>query len=178
MKWSYLTSVAAAALLSGSAFAADVDLANTKAPPAPPPSWWDTVAVTGYLEGSETGNFANPYNGLNWGRLFDDRADGPMFNQGLLTVQRPLDPKATDYDFGFKVQGMVGEDARYTHFLGELDYAIDSLYSARCRRSSCARPSALGHPVQPRRHRREVGPVCDAAGRGSHLGAGQPVLLA
>ena len=30
MKWSYLTSVAAAAVLSGSAFAADVDLANTK----------------------------------------------------------------------------------------------------------------------------------------------------
>ncbi|MGA9826582.1 MAG: outer membrane beta-barrel protein [Methylocystis sp.] len=126
MKWSYLTSVAAAALLSGSAFAADVDLANKKAPPAPPPSWWDAVTITGYLEGSETGNFANPYNGLNWGRLFDDRADGPMFNQGILTVQRPLDPKATDYDFGFKVQGMVGEDARYTHFLGELDYSINS----------------------------------------------------
>ncbi len=34
MKWSYLTSVAAAALIAGSAFAADVDLANKKEPPA------------------------------------------------------------------------------------------------------------------------------------------------
>ena len=83
MKWFYLTSVAARHD-RGSAFAADVDLANKKAPPAPPPSWWDAVTITGYLEGSETGNFANPYNGLNWGRLFDDRADRPMFNQGVL----------------------------------------------------------------------------------------------
>jgi hypothetical protein len=126
MKWSYLTSVAAAALIAGSAFAADVDLAAKKGPPAPPPSWWDAVTITGYLEGSETVNFANPYNKLNFGRLFDDRADGPMFNQSILTIQRPLDPKATGYDFGFKVQGMVGEDARYTHFLGELDYAVNT----------------------------------------------------
>ena len=145
MKWSYLTSVAAAALIAGSAFAADVDLANKKEPPAPPPSWWDTVTVTGYFEGSETANFANPYNGLNWGRLFDDRADGPMFNQSVLTVQRPLDPKATDYDFGFKVQGMVGEDARYTHFLGELDYAINSRTSSMSSKLMCS-PICPGSP--------------------------------
>ena len=48
-----------------------------------------------------------------------------MLNQILLTVQRPLDPKATDYDFGFKLQGMYGSDARYTHYLGELDYIIN-----------------------------------------------------
>ncbi len=125
MKWSYLTGVAAAALIAGSAFAADVDAAKKKEPPAPPPSWWDAVTITGYLEGSETANFAAPFNKLNFGRLFDDRT-GPMFNQAILTVQRPLDPKATGYDFGFKVQGMVGEDARYTHYLGELDYAIHS----------------------------------------------------
>ncbi len=46
-------------------------------------------------------------------------------SQLLLTVQRPLDPKATDYDFGFKVQAMYGTDARFTHFLGELDYIIN-----------------------------------------------------
>ena len=43
----------------------------------------------------------------------------------MLTVQRPLDPKATDYDFGFKLQAMYGSDARYTHYLGELDYIIN-----------------------------------------------------
>jgi hypothetical protein len=46
-------------------------------------------------------------------------------NQLLLTVQRPLDPKATGYDFGFKVQAMYGTDARFTHYLGELDYIIN-----------------------------------------------------
>jgi hypothetical protein len=45
-------------------------------------------------------------------------------NQALLTVQRPLDPKASGYDFGFKFQAMYGSDARYTHFLGEFDQSI------------------------------------------------------
>ena len=123
---SYLTAVAAAALFAGSAFAADVDATKKKEEPAPPPSFWDTVTITGYAEGSATPNFNNPYNGLNFGRLFDDRAGTPTFNQALLTIQRPLDPKATGYDFGFKVVGIVGEDVRYTHYLGELDYAIHS----------------------------------------------------
>jgi Putative beta-barrel porin-2, OmpL-like. bbp2 len=43
----------------------------------------------------------------------------------LRKLERPLDPKATDYDFGFKVQAMYGTDARYTHYLGELDYIIN-----------------------------------------------------
>ena len=61
---------------------------------------------------------------MNFGRLFDDRAGEPTFNQAVLTIQRPLDPKATGYDFGFKVVGIAGEDVRYTHYLGELDYAL------------------------------------------------------
>ena len=46
----------------------------------------------------------------------------------LVTATRPIDPTSKDYDFGFKLQGIYGSDARYTHFLGELDYAIDSRY--------------------------------------------------
>jgi uncharacterized membrane protein YadS len=49
---------------------------------------------------------------LNWGHLFTDKANTPLLNQTILTVQRPLDPKATDYDFGFKGQLMYGSDAR------------------------------------------------------------------
>jgi len=126
MKLSFLTGVAAAALIAGSALAADAPLPNKKEPPAPPASWWDSVTIAGWVEGSTTINFAQPQNKINFGRLFDDRANWPNFNQAVLTVARPLDPKATGYDFGFKVQGMVGEDARYTHYLGELDYAIHS----------------------------------------------------
>ena len=70
-------------------------------------------------------NPQNPPDGLNFGHLFTDKANSPLLNQILLTVQRPLDPKATDYDFGFKLQGMYGSDARYTHYLGELDYIIN-----------------------------------------------------
>lgn len=96
-----------------------------KAPePAPPKSWFDALTLTGYLSGGVAINFAQPFNRLNWGHLFTDRASWPQFNQGVLTLNRPLDPKATDYDLGIKVQGLIGTDARYTHFLGELDYAI------------------------------------------------------
>ena len=62
--------------------------------------------------------------GGNFGHLFTDKANSLLLNQAVLTVQRPLDPKATGYDFGFKVQAMYGSDARYTHFLGEFDESI------------------------------------------------------
>jgi hypothetical protein len=125
MKFTLLTGVATAALFAGAAFAADVDA--KKGPPAAPPppaDWVDTLTIDGFLDAGFAINFANPANGLNFGQLFTDRANWPSFNQGVLTVQRPLDPKATDFDFGFKVQGMIGTDARYTHYLGELDYWV------------------------------------------------------
>lgn len=122
MKLRLLTGVAAAALLANAAFAADMPSMKS-AEPAPPASWWDTLTINGYLEGGITPNFSNRGQQVNFGHLFTDRT-GPQFNQGVLTIQRPLDPKATGFDYGFKVQGMVGTDARYTHFLGELDYAI------------------------------------------------------
>jgi hypothetical protein len=123
MKLSYLSAVAAVALLASPALAADE--AKKKEPEAPK-SLWDETTITGYVEGSDTFNPNLPYNKLNFGRLFDDRANTPLFNQGSLTVQRPLDPKATGFDFGYKFQGMIGSDARYTHFLGEFDYALHS----------------------------------------------------
>lgn len=125
MKRIFLKSAAAVALTATTAFAADLPTIKG-APAAPPPDWWDTVTVSGWLEGGTTINFRKQVDGLNFGRLFDDRANWPMFNQAVLTVERKLDPKATGYDFGFRLQGMIGEDARYTHYLGELDYAIHS----------------------------------------------------
>jgi len=98
----------------------------TKAPPAPPApaSWWDTLTITGHVEAGITGHARNTLNGFNFGHLFTDKANSLLLNQALLTVQRPLDPKATGYDFGFKFQAMYGSDARYTHFLGEFDESI------------------------------------------------------
>ncbi len=111
-------------LLNLGQFARAADLAPAK----PPPSWWDTFAVTGAVEAGITINPADPANGLNFGHLFTDKANSLLLNQALLTIQRPIDPTSKDYDFGFKIQGMYGSDARYTHFLGELDYAINDRY--------------------------------------------------
>ena len=100
--------------------------AEAAPPPAAPAKWTDTLTVDGFVEGGIAVNPAQPFNGLNWGHLYTDRANTPIFNSGVLTVQRPLDAKAEGFDYGFKVQGMVGEDMRYNHYMGELDYAIPS----------------------------------------------------
>src|SRR6266446_5790462 len=104
-------------------FAADLNKVYKKAPPKVP-SWWDTLTITGHVEAGITANGANPADGINFGHLFTDKANEPLLNQAMLTIQRPLDPKATGYDFGFKFQTMFGSDARYTHFLGEFDESI------------------------------------------------------
>jgi hypothetical protein len=95
-----------------------------KAPPVVA-SWWDTLTITGHVEAGAISNANNPIGpGGNFGSLFTDIPNSVLLNQALLTIQRPLDPKATGYDFGFKFQTMYGSDARYTHFLGEFDQSI------------------------------------------------------
>jgi hypothetical protein len=72
----------------------------------------------------DAGIIANPYRpntGLNFGQLFTDHANQVQLNQLLLTANKPLDPKVTDFQWGFKAQIMYGSDARYTQFLGELN---------------------------------------------------------
>ncbi|WOJ88580.1 outer membrane beta-barrel protein [Methylocapsa polymorpha] len=117
-----LSLCAAALFLDAGLYAHAADVAAK--PAAPPPAWIDTLTVSGAVEAGETFNPAYPPNGLNFGQLFTDKSNLALLNQALLTIQRPLDPNATGYDFGFKVQTMYGSDARYTHFLGELDYII------------------------------------------------------
>jgi hypothetical protein len=85
----------------------------------PPP-----FAVWAQLEAGITANPDQPHDGINYGHLFTDKTNQLVLNQLLVTAEQPLDPKATDYAFGFRVQGMFGTDARYTHFLDELDLNI------------------------------------------------------
>jgi Putative beta-barrel porin-2, OmpL-like. bbp2 len=92
---------------------------------AKPASWWDTFSISGHLDGGVTYNTMGPSDGINFGNLFGDRANTALLNQALITVQRPIDPKSTNFDFGFKFQAMYGSDARYTHYLGELDEVIN-----------------------------------------------------
>lgn len=124
MKWYSLPVVTAASLAAGMALAADLPNKKAAVVPPPPPAWLDTLTIDGYVEGGIAINFNQPYNKLNWGHLYTDRANWPTFNGAVLTVQRPIDPKATSYDFGFKVQAQIGEDMRYNHTIGTTDYWI------------------------------------------------------
>jgi hypothetical protein len=114
------------ALWSAAASAADVASKKAEAAPPRPASWLDTLTIDGYVEGGITVNPDQPFNRLNFGQLYTDRANTPTFDGLLVTAQRPLDPKATDYDFGFKLQLQLGQDMRYNHYYGLLDYAIHS----------------------------------------------------
>jgi hypothetical protein len=93
-------------------------LAQTPAPPSIPDMWTDTLKFSLQIEGGIMGNTASPGTGSggNFGHLFTDKANDFLLNQILATITRPLDPKATGYDFGFKLQGMFGTDARYTRW--------------------------------------------------------------
>src|ERR1700682_2736734 len=98
------------------------------AAPAAPAKWTDTLKISGYIEGGITGNVDDPSDNLNFGHLYTDRSNTPVLNQASLMGGRPLDPKATGYDFGFNLWGMYGTDARYTHFFNEFDRSINSRY--------------------------------------------------
>jgi len=87
------------------------------------PSWSSTIKVSGHVEAGITLNPADPDDHQNLGQLLTDRSNEPLLNQVMATIERPLAPQAGAWDVGFKLQGLVGSDARYTHFLGELDRA-------------------------------------------------------
>ena len=99
--------------------------ATPAAAPAPPAGYWiwnDTIHLSAVVEGGIIANPAAPK--LNGGHLFTDRANQPSLNQILIGAEKKLDPKATGYDWGFKLSAMYGSDARYTHYLGFLDQAV------------------------------------------------------
>jgi len=117
-----------ASLVLGAAIlvaAAPASRADGTATPAAPKPWTETLAVSGYVEGGFTGNFSSPTSDLNFGHLFTDKSNEAAFNQGSLIIERPVDTSG-GWDFGFRFQGMMGSDARYTHFLGEFDRATSS----------------------------------------------------
>lgn len=107
------------------------DLPDTKSPPlAPIPdtSWWSTITHTEQLEGGIAVNPDNPGDHKNFGQLFTDISNQPVFNQLLITVTRPTDPNAKGYDVGFDLQGLFGSDARYDPTLGIFDSTLKGRY--------------------------------------------------
>ena len=92
--------------------------------PSTPADWVSGIKYGAQVDAGIVGNPQDPNNGVNFGQLFTDKANRPILNQLLLTVERDTDPKATGYDLGFKLQGMYGSDARITHSLGLFDHLI------------------------------------------------------
>lgn len=113
-----------AMLLASPALAAQK--AKMPAAPALSQSWLDTLTIDGFLEGGVAINGAMPWNKLNFGHYYTDRANTPQFNQGIISIQRPLDPDRNSVNFGFKILGAIGTDLRYSSFLGETEYLIKS----------------------------------------------------
>jgi hypothetical protein len=110
--------------------AAPAPAGTETAPAAPaaetPPAglWIDGIHLSAQLDAGFNLNPMRPSTGLNFGQLFTDHANEATLNQLLLTANKPLDPKNADFQWGFKLQGMYGSDARYTQFLGELNNAL------------------------------------------------------
>ncbi len=95
----------------------------TAAPTAPPAakSWESSIVYGAQLDAGVTANPDRPSDGLNFGRLFDDKANTVLLNQVQLTATRPIDSSSSGYDLGFILQGSYGSDVRYTHYLGEFN---------------------------------------------------------
>jgi len=100
----------------------------TTNPGATAPLWFSSIKLSAQAEGGIVLNPQRPRDANNFGQLFTDKANQFQLNQILLTAQRAIDPKETGYAVGFKVQLMYGSDARYIHFLGELDRSIGNRY--------------------------------------------------
>jgi outer membrane protein OmpA-like peptidoglycan-associated protein len=115
-----LCATASIALLSSTA--AFADDAAAPAAPAAPAGYWDSFTFGAEAEVGITGNPDDNHSGVNFGHLFTDKENQVLLNQLSLTAARPVDPKATGFDWGFRLEGMYGTDARYTHFLGEFTH--------------------------------------------------------
>ena len=79
------------------------------------------VKFTGLIEAGITIATNHPEDKQTFGRVFDDRYAEPLLNQATFTVERALVPEPGKYDYGFKLQGTFGSDARFLKTIGLLD---------------------------------------------------------
>jgi hypothetical protein len=119
-------------LLAGAALFASLSPAHAQAPTpaAAPGSWADSISISAYIQAGITAapGLNRAARGLNFGHAFTDRANQVLMNQVAIAVSRDLDKNAKGYDFGFKLQGMLGTDARYTRALGVLERTTSGQY--------------------------------------------------
>ena len=114
------------AFVSLSLLAALVTFARGGEEPSPAalPSPEPRFKIYGWLESGVTFNPDEPKDRQNFGRLFDDRSNEPLLNQAVITFERTLSSSLSGFDWGFKLQGMIGSDARSIHSLGLLENSV------------------------------------------------------
>lgn len=83
--------------------------------------------IYGWVEGGITVNPDDPKDHQNFGHLFTDRANEPLLNQAVIVLERVLKPEPGQYDWGFRLQGLFGSDARFIHYFGELDNTMHEI---------------------------------------------------
>ena len=110
--------LAALVALAGLARAGEEPASSASPAPTPPEP---RLKIYGWVESGITFNPADPDDRQNFGRLFDDRSNEPLLNQAVLTFERTLPSGLATFDWGFKLQGLIGSDARAIHSLGLLD---------------------------------------------------------
>ena len=160
-------------LIAGSAAAAD--LATSKAPPAPPPSWWSTITVNGEIDAGIMGNPDNPGSGLNWGRLFDEPPTSRCSIPGISRSNgRPIRMRLAMTSASSCKATSARTPASFTISRRRIFDQLE--VSARSRAGERDGPYALDHS---RRYRLETRPVADARRcRILHRSVRQPVLFA
>jgi hypothetical protein len=102
--------------------------ADQAAPAAPAHPTFYGVMVSGHVEAGTNINPDGPDNGVNFGQLFTDRANNFHMNQATLAAEQDIDSASPNMNFGWRVEGMYGTDARFTHTIGLLDRATHSPY--------------------------------------------------
>ncbi len=86
--------------------------------------WASGISLHLQADGGITVNTSSPRSRRNFGQLFNDNSNHPILNQLLGTISRDVNPKATENDYGFKLQIAYGSDSRITHTLGVFDQLI------------------------------------------------------
>ena len=120
-----ITRFVIAFLLAASTLQAGTPLAKEIKPVVEPEE--PRFKIYGWIEGGITVNPDDPKDHQNFGHLFTDRSNEPLLNQAVIVLERALLPKPGEYDWGFKLQGLFGSDARFIHYLGELDNTMHEI---------------------------------------------------
>jgi hypothetical protein len=137
MKYRFLTGAAAVALMAGLVAVSPVHAqtaaptpapADAAAPAAPAHPTWNGIMFSGHVEAGTSINPDSPDNNINFGQTFTDRANSFRVNQTTLAAEQDIDSTASTFNWGWRVEGMYGTDARFTHTPGLFDRATNSPY--------------------------------------------------